>query len=1025
MVTEAGPDPSAAAVHPGITEQVSVDDGGNPVIDEEDFLDDSQSTDGAISADGSAVVFASQATLDPERDLNEGEWDVYLRQRDRRDVDGDDSRTILISRAYEASVEPGEPPWEATTAGSCSGEFCEIPDVESTNPSISADGRFVVFQSNASNLRPGPAPVDLYDDSVSEDVFVYDRDPDGDGVFDEHFDDGGSPDGDPTLMRMPSYHLTLDDLGTSDWDSEEDDREESDWAVRDGSLSADGRHVVFTAGYVGGSWQPGSETPAYQYGPLTTDPEAPRSLRARVRYDRVDVEWFTPEDTTPAPTGYRVRIVAPFDPTIPPIVVEATSAQLSAPDVALNGFGNRSVTVCALYPDIEGAVIEECAPSLALFVRPSPSYTIAVDRDPDGDGVFAPPEEWATDATPPVISATQLEIPLAVGGWVPAPLGEPEVSADGRWVAAVQGRVPVTGVTAIVVVDRDPDGDGAGFDDAAGLQVVSPAAADVDQEQPVVSSDGRVVAFARVEPDGEGSNSQVYGTDRGEPDAVGGYPAVPVTTLISSPDPAAPTVGGDGWSDEPDVSDDGRYVAFASGADDLPHVPDRCGEGGTCSDVFVHDRERPAEEVALASVDRSEPPGAEPALGGDDDSDSPALSIDGRSVSFDSRASTVRAAPLPDESFNRDVFVRDFRPRLEGTPNPTDFGAVPITTTADRTVTFTNVDWGPLPLRATDAVTNGDPHFTITASTCDGAVLHGGDSCEVDVRFAPTVEDTETDLLVAFGEDDTPLERVRLVGRGTPPPVGPVFRADPNPVDFGSLPVAGSVAVQDLTVSNDGDAPYTVDGTTLVGAAAAEITIVDDDCTGEEITPVETCVVRLAFDPAQAGLRTAAIRFDDTAPGAPHDVPIRGRGAVPVFQAVPDPVDFGAPLVGDPVDRLVTVTNVGDAPMEVSTTSLAGVDAADFAVVTDGCSTTTLGPAVLVPGARPAHGVGGHRAERCPPLRRRRRRLAPPGRPDQPAPDPGAAAEPRCRPPGGRGDGPRLRVAAPAPGDDHVGRQAR
>lgn len=44
--------------------------------------------------------------------------------------------------------------------------------------SVSADGRFVAFSSDAENLVPG-------DTNHSRDVFVHDRDADGDGVFDE------------------------------------------------------------------------------------------------------------------------------------------------------------------------------------------------------------------------------------------------------------------------------------------------------------------------------------------------------------------------------------------------------------------------------------------------------------------------------------------------------------------------------------------------------------------------------------------------------------------------------------------------------------------------------------------------------------------------------------------------------------------------------------------------------------------------------------------------------------------------
>jgi len=54
----------------------------------------------------------------------------------------------------------------------------QVAGGNSASPSISDDGRYVVFQSNA---------VDLVDDDTNglQDIFVHDRDADADGIFDE------------------------------------------------------------------------------------------------------------------------------------------------------------------------------------------------------------------------------------------------------------------------------------------------------------------------------------------------------------------------------------------------------------------------------------------------------------------------------------------------------------------------------------------------------------------------------------------------------------------------------------------------------------------------------------------------------------------------------------------------------------------------------------------------------------------------------------------------------------------------
>src|SRR5205809_824213 len=92
----------------------------------------------AISADGSLVVFDSTASLVPA-DTN-GTLDVYARDL----IAGTDE---LISVRSDGSTG----------------------DRRASRPSVSSDGRFVAFESDASNLTPGD------DGHGQTDVFVRDR----------------------------------------------------------------------------------------------------------------------------------------------------------------------------------------------------------------------------------------------------------------------------------------------------------------------------------------------------------------------------------------------------------------------------------------------------------------------------------------------------------------------------------------------------------------------------------------------------------------------------------------------------------------------------------------------------------------------------------------------------------------------------------------------------------------------------------------------------------------------------------
>jgi hypothetical protein len=137
----------------------------------------------AISADGRYVAFASLAKNLVPGDTN-GRWDIFVHERAT-------GVTVRVSLA---------------TGGGQT-------DLPSRMPSISADGRFVAFMSDATNLVAG-------DTNGVSDVFVHDRDPDGNGIFDE-----GN--------------------GTTERDSVDSNGSEADAYSNEPSISGDGMLVAF------------------------------------------------------------------------------------------------------------------------------------------------------------------------------------------------------------------------------------------------------------------------------------------------------------------------------------------------------------------------------------------------------------------------------------------------------------------------------------------------------------------------------------------------------------------------------------------------------------------------------------------------------------------------------------------------------------------------------------------------------------------------------------------------------------
>jgi Tol biopolymer transport system component len=260
------------------------------------------------------------------------------------------------------------------------------------------------------------------------------------------------------------------------------------------------------------------------------------------------------------------------------------------------------------------------------------------------------------------------------------------ISADGRFVA-FQSEYEFTSDDAafqdIYVRDRDHDNDGI-FDEAGSQGIIDQATTiQASRRQcdlqgfpcnnsveglsydPAISGNGRYVAFVS-----RSANIIIYTSDTNNADDVFVYDlqnpnAPPVRVSVDS---------AEGQSQNnldnlaPSISYSGRYVAFASAANDLV-----AGDGNGNRDIFVRDRDADndnifdeavssnTERVSLGYSAFPIPGGSTVELNGF--STAPAVSDDGRYVAFQSDANNYNCGILIgsclDQNEKTDVFVRD------------------------------------------------------------------------------------------------------------------------------------------------------------------------------------------------------------------------------------------------------------------------------------------------------------------------------------------------------------------------------
>jgi hypothetical protein len=280
---------------------------------------------------------------------------------------------------------------------------------------------------------------------------------------------------------------------------------------------------------------------------------------------------------------------------------------------------------------------------------------------------------------------------------------------------------------------------------------------------------------------------------------------------------------------------------------------------------------------------------------------------------------------------------------LSLTPGTQDFGAVGAGATSKPT-TFTVKNGGTAKTGAVSLSVTGQDSaaFQLGNDSCSGKTLAGGASCTVDVTFAPTASGAATATLTAQAAGAKGTATASLSGTGGAPAS---FAMTPSTYDFGSIGQGSTSAQQTFTVKNTGGSASGTVAVTIDGPNAKDFALASNGCTAA-VQAGATCTFALAFTPSSAAAEAAKITV--SAPSVtPVTAAVTGTGLPPSAIAVgPSTHDFGAVAQGAASpDVAFVVTNGGGVATGTLAVSLAGTDAAQFALGTDGCSGTTLAAA--------------------------------------------------------------------------------
>ncbi|KAA6462015.1 choice-of-anchor D domain-containing protein [Acidobacteria bacterium AB60] len=323
-----------------------------------------------------------------------------------------------------------------------------------------------------------------------------------------------------------------------------------------------------------------------------------------------------------------------------------------------------------------------------------------------------------------------------------------------------------------------------------------------------------------------------------------------------------------------------------------------------------------------------------------------ALSVCSFTVSFTPTASGARAGSVSiatNDPLNPVLMVP-----LTGTgtaislsPAAVAFGNQTVgTSSAAHTITITNV--GAVTLNITSITLAGTNPGEFTLNNQCRATLAAGRSCNVQVRYAPTVA-TAASGSVVFATSDAgqPTASVPLTGTGTTP----VLSATPASLTFSS-PLNTASAAQVVTVTNTGTSALTLTGITLGGTNIGQFQQTNNCTIGAAMAVGASCTVNLTFRPTSTTplTKSQTLNINVAAPATSAAIPLTGTVTVPTYTVTPGSIAFpGQTINTTSAAQTVTLTNTGTVPLPLTNIALGGANANRFAQ-TNTCGANAFRP---------------------------------------------------------------------------------
>jgi len=257
--------------------------------------------------------------------------------------------------------------------------------------------------------------------------------------------------------------------------------------------------------------------------------------------------------------------------------------------------------------------------------------------------------------------------------------------------------------------------------------------------------------------------------------------------------------------------------------------------------------------------------------------------------------------------------------------------AVTNSTASPASITLTNSGGGALNITGIAKTGANAAEFNATG-TCVGASVSvaAGGTCTISATFTPTAAGNRTATFTLQSNAAT-NPAITLTGTAATAATPSIARSVTS-ITFNTQTVGTTSTARPVTVTNNGTMPVSI---TAAAATPTPEFAATGNCVGN-LAAGASCTMNVTFTPSATGNRSGNLTITSNAAGSPHAVTLAGPGVTtPTGAATVDTSALSFPSTNSGASATplkATLTNTGNAPLNVFAVALGGANAQDFKV---------------------------------------------------------------------------------------------